>query len=93
MVGLSLLVQNKLLALCAVLLALMFQLGWNVCLNLAVFAGLSVLVILLGSGSRLATVANTIAIEKDWVVILADGNEDTLACECMRLPYLVLSNH
>ena len=91
MVGLSLLAQNKLLSLCAVLLALMFQLGWNVCLNLAVFAALSALVVLLGSGSRLATVANTIAIEKDWVVVLADGNENSLACE-LQLPYLALSN-
>ena len=91
MVGLSLLVQNKLLSLCAILLALMFQLEWNVCLNLAVFAGLSALVVLLGSGSRLATVANTIAIEKDWVVVLADGNENTLACE-LQSPYVVLSD-
>ena len=75
----SLLIQNSLVALCAVTLALMFSQGWDVCQNVAVFSCLTVVVTLLGSGSMLATVANTISIEKDWVVVLADGNKDTLA--------------
>ena len=75
----SLLIQNSLVALCAVALALMFSQGWDVCQNVVAFSCLTALVTLLGSGSMLATVANTISIEKDWVVVLADGNKDTLA--------------
>ena len=38
-----------------------------------------VLVILSGSISNLATVTNTIAIEKDWVVVIADNDSSVLA--------------
>ena len=77
----SLLVQNGLLVLCAVVLSLMFGLDMGICDNvpLPLFISLSGLVILLGSGANLATVANTIAIEKDWIVVIADKNKDTLA--------------
>ena len=77
----SLLIQNTLVALCSVVMALMFELDWNVCQHLVLFAGLTPLVIIFGSGANLATVANTISIEKDWVVVLADKNENTLAGE------------
>ena len=75
----SLLVQNGFLAVCSIALAMMFYYNLNVCLNVLMFGILSVVVILLASGANLATVANTISIEKDWIVVLADGNKDTLA--------------
>ena len=75
----TLLLQNGMVALCSVALASMFGFGWNVCLSPAVFAVLTAAVVLLGSGAQLATVGNTIAIERDWVVVLADANKDTLA--------------
>lgn len=89
----SLLIQNSLVALCAVMLALMFSQGWDVCQNVAVFSCLTVVVTLLGSGSMLATVANTISIEKDWVVVLADGNKDTLAGGEKYLVEIYLISH
>ena len=75
----SLIIQNGLLSLASVVMALMFYFDWNVCLKLTIFSVLSGTIILLASGANLATVANTIAIEKDWVVVIADGNEDSLA--------------
>ena len=36
-------------------------------------------VVLLGSLANLATVGNTIAVERDWVVVIADKNSTTLA--------------
>lgn len=80
-VSVSLLVQNSLVALCSVAIALMFALDWNVCQHVVIFACLTPLVIIFGSGANLATVANTISIEKDWIVVIADKNENTLASE------------
>ena len=59
----------------------MFGLDLGICDNpsLPLFIFLSALVIFLGATANLATVANTIAIEKDWIVVIADKNEDTLA--------------
>ena len=51
------------------------------CQNIVAFGCLIPLVIVFGSGANLATVANTISIEKDWVVVIADKNENTLAGE------------
>ena len=61
----------------------MFRLDLGVCSDtpLFIFAILSSLAIVLGSGANLATVANTISIEKDWIVVIADKNEKTLAGE------------
>lgn len=75
----SLIVQNGLLSLASVVMALMFKFNWTVCLNVVVFSALTVFIVILVSGANLATVANTISIEKDWVVVIADGNVDTLA--------------
>lgn len=75
----TLIVQNGLLSLASVGMALMFHFNWNVCLDVVVFSVLTVCIILLASGANLATVANTISIEKDWVVVIADQNVDTLA--------------
>ena len=77
----SLLIQNSLVALCSIVIALMFKLEWDVCRHVLIFACLVPLVIVFGSGANLASVANTISIEKDWVVVLADKNENTLAGE------------
>ena len=63
----------------ATAMALMFRLDWTACHNVAVFIALSTAAILLAAGANLATVANTISIEKDWIVVIADGNKDTLA--------------
>ena len=58
------------------------------CNNIVVFASLIPLVIVLGAGANLATIANTISIEKDWIVVLADKQKDTLAGEwSMGVPY------
>ena len=92
-VSVSLLVQNSLVALCSVVIALMFALEWNVCQEVVIFAYLTAVVVILGSGANLATIANTISIEKDWIVVIADKNENTLAGEyvldcyqfCMQL--------
>ena len=70
-------------------MALMFYFRWNVCLNVLLFGILAAGVIILTSGANLATVANTISIEKDWIVIIADGNKDNLAgkqilCKCSQ---------
>lgn len=77
----TLLSQNALLVAGASTLCLMFYFEWNVCLNLALFVGLSAVTIVMGSLARLATVANTISIEKDWVVVIAGKDENTLAGE------------
>lgn len=78
----SLLVQNGLVCLCAVMLALLFgrDLGFCSDVSLPIFITLVTIVIILGATANLATVTNTIAIEKDWIVVIADKNEDTLAC-------------
>lgn len=80
-IWMSLLIQNSLVALCSIVIALMFALEWDVCSHVILFAALTPLVIIFGSGANLASVANTISIEKDWVVVLADKNENTLAGE------------
>lgn len=77
----SLLIQNGLVALSATGLAVMFGRDLDICgdVSLPVFIVLSAVVILLGSLANLATVANTIAIEKDWIVVIADKDEHALA--------------
>lgn len=88
MIWVSLLVQNGLVLISTVLFALMFYNQWDVCGHTIIFGSLMVFVILSGSISNLATVANTISVEKDWVVVIADGNSKTLAgmviyCSCL----------
>ncbi len=84
-VWVSLIVQNGLVALCSLVLALMFNFDWNVCQNVAVFSSLVTFVILLAAAAKLATVTNTISIERDWVVVVADGHENTLASKMIML--------
>lgn len=66
-------------AVSTVLFAIMFYNSWDVCSHVVLFGSLMVIVILSGSISNLATVTNTISIEKDWVVVIADNNSSTLA--------------
>ena len=79
MIWVSLLVQNSLVLANATLFALMFYYSWDVCGHQLVFGLLMVGVVLLGSLAQLATVANTISVERDWVVVIADGNSCVLA--------------
>ncbi|XP_043227550.1 solute carrier family 40 member 1-like [Amphibalanus amphitrite] len=78
---LSLLVQNCAVCCCAVLLMVSLQYaeftastgrGWLQIL-------LQVLVILIADVAALASEANKITIQKDWVVVMAQGDQDTLA--------------
>ena len=77
----SLVVQNGLVVISSLVLVAMFVFNWTVCTQLVPFAILFIAVILLGAVANLATIANTISIERDWIVVLADGNSDTLASE------------
>ena len=63
----------------AVLLSFMFYYSLTVCDSLILFGILMVGVVLLGALGNLATVGNTIAVERDWVVVIADKNSATLA--------------
>ena len=71
--------QNLFVMLSAIVMSLLFQLHWNICENFIMFAGLIPLIMIFGSGGFLATTTNLIALEKDWVVVVSDKNEDTLA--------------
>jgi len=84
--GLSLLAQNILVALCAVVFGLALHFDFSHCDGaVGMFLLVSGLVIFLGSSANLATVANTIAIERDWVAVIADNNKDTLASKHLWL--------
>ena len=82
-VWISLLVQNTLVCACSVALAVLFGLNLDLCSDvpLYLFGILTAIVIVLGASANLATVVNTIAVEKDWVVVIADKNKDILASE------------
>ena len=88
MISTTLIIQNGLLSLASVVMALMFFYDWTVCHSMVIFSVTTVCIILLASGANLATVANTISIEKDWIVVIADGNKDTLAgiFHCVEMP-------
>ena len=72
------------MALCAVVFGLAIHYDIGRCDGSVWWFSLaSGLVIFLGSAANLATVANTIAIERDWVVVIADKNKDTLASKLL----------
>ena len=79
--GVSLIVQNSLVAICAVVLAVAFNDRFSIsyCNNVGWFFLVTCVVTITGSLANLATVANTISIERDWVVVIADKNKNTLA--------------
>lgn len=69
----------------AVAIALMFSLHLCVCDSVPAFAALTALTIVFDSVAKLATVTNTISVEKDWVVVIADSKQDTLAGKWISL--------
>ncbi|XP_019851220.1 PREDICTED: solute carrier family 40 member 1-like [Amphimedon queenslandica] len=74
-----LIVQNGFVLLSTILFSVMFYFQWDVCGHTIIFGSLIAIVLLSSSISSLATIGNTIAIEKDWVVVIADYNNKTLA--------------
>ena len=83
----SLLVQNTLVAICSVVLAVAFhdKFAISYCNKVSLFFLVAFVVVITGSLANLATVANTISIERDWVVVIADKNKDTLASKLCGL--------
>ena len=75
-IRIALLVQNLLVCLSAlVILAILFRTPeHHVVLKVCEAA-----VIILGSAGNLASQASTIAVEKDWVVVVSSGDKDFLA--------------
>uniref|UniRef100_A0A0B7B8Q3 Solute carrier family 40 member n=1 Tax=Arion vulgaris TaxID=1028688 RepID=A0A0B7B8Q3_9EUPU len=76
----ALILQNVMIALCAGFVYNLLEFepeieGWGEWGPIAHY----VLIILLGTGAYLAHVANTIAIERDWVVEICDQDENRLA--------------
>jgi len=80
-VAVSLLVQNSLVAICSIVLAIAFHNHFNIsyCKDVGQFFIVACVVVIMGTLANLATIANTISIEKDWVVVIADKNKNTLA--------------
>ena len=79
--GISLLVQNTLVATCSVALAFAFHDRFMIsyCNHVGWFFFVASIVVVMGTIANLATVANTISIERDWIVVIADKNKNTLA--------------
>lgn len=77
----SLFIQNCLVSLCSVVLALAFSFDEvSVCGGNPLYFSLTVVgVVILGSAGNLATLANTISIERDWIVAIAENNKSTLS--------------
>ena len=80
--------QNLFVMLSTIVMSLLFQLHWNVCKNLIMFAGLIPLIMIFGSGGFLATTANLIALEKDWVVVVSNKmlilSQVSCVCICVQ---------
>jgi len=73
--------QNSLLAICATTVALTFFF-WDSIYFLwdgRVIIVLQSIIVLTAAMSRLASVGTTIVVEKDWIVVLAEGNLNHLA--------------
>ena len=80
----TLFVQNLLVCLSAlVILAILFRKPGHP----AVLQACEAAIIILGSASNLASQASTIAIERDWVVVVATGDKDFLAGMLRYHPY------
>jgi len=77
----ALILQNSFVALCALCVALTFYFrsqlelegnDWGIPIACGV-------IVVLGSLAQLASLASTIVVDKDWIVILANGDQDQLA--------------
>jgi hypothetical protein len=72
--------QNLVVALCCGLLAAFF---WISSWPEWVVTATPIVVILLAVVADLASVGSRIAVEKDWIVVIADNDNDQLArCQC-----------
>ena len=72
------------MVLCSAVLALAFKFEVSACSKDSLYFGLVVVgVVILGSSGNLATLGNTISIERDWVVAIAEKNELTLSGVCV----------
>ena len=91
----SLLVQNTLVAICSVVLAVAFhdKFAISYCNKVSLFFLVACVVVITGSLANLATVANTISIERDWVVVIADKNKNTLASKLFGLHWRLFNMH
>jgi len=72
-------------AICSIVLAVAFHHDFmiNYCDDVGLFFLITSVVVITGTLANLATMANTISIERDWVVVIADKNINTLASELM----------
>lgn len=73
----SLIIQNVAVIICGVLLIIMLELAKDI--PHAYFVVLEALVIIVGSIADLSSVGTKIAVEKDWVVVLAGSDKKLLA--------------
>lgn len=85
----SIIVQNTAVSLGASVIALMFvyrteiQPVWNGALTIVIYA----LIIIAAVIAKLASVTSDIAIERDWIVVLTDGDDRKLASMRKHLQY------
>ena len=77
MAQVSLFIQNIAVIVCAVMLLLLLALKDS--LSLSVYVLLEVLVIVIGSVAQLSSIGTKIAVEKDWVVVMAGSDKSLLA--------------
>ena len=77
MAQVSLFIQNIAVIVCAVMLLLLLALKDS--LSLSVHVLLEVLVIVIGSVAQLSSIGTKIAVEKDWVVVMAGSDKSLLA--------------
>ena len=77
MAQVSLFIQNTAVIVCAVMLLLLLALKDS--LSLSVYVLLEVLVIVIGSVAQLSSIGTKIAVEKDWVVVMAGSDKSLLA--------------
>lgn len=83
----TLIIQNAAVVACAVIVLIMFE--WNI--SKPLFFVLAVFLVLLAIVARLASLGTTIAIERDWVVVIAKEDEFLLAGNIIfyLVPYTV----
>ena len=73
----SLIIQNVAVIICGVLLLIMLELDQH--LQHPVITLLEALIIIIGSVADLSSIGTRIAVEKDWVVVIAGSDKSLLA--------------
>lgn len=76
---LTLIIQNIAVVACAMVVLIMFKQS----ISSPIFLVLAVILVLLAIVARLSSLGTTIAIERDWVVIIAKEDEFLLAGTCI----------